>query len=76
MRIRLSYTDTHRTPQHARGGHYTRRSGGESAIAAAARSLHLSTRGFARLPRLQAAPASSPEASRWYILGAKGQRDG
>ena len=40
MRIRLSYTDTHPTPLHARGGRYTRRSGGESAIAAAARSLH------------------------------------
>ena len=35
MRIRLSYTDTHTTPLHARGGRYTRRSGGESAIATA-----------------------------------------
>ena len=42
MRIRLSYTDTHLSPLHASRGRYTRRSGGESAIATAARSLHLS----------------------------------
>ena len=77
MRIRLSYTDTHLTPRHARGGRYTRRSGGESAIAAAARSLHLSTRGFAAREARQPAPSSSsPEASRWSILRAVGQRDG
>ena len=73
MRIRLSYTDTHPTPLHARGGRYTRRSGGESAIAAAARSLHLSTRDFAARQAQQPAPASSSgEASGWYILRAKG----
>ena len=47
MRIRLIPSDTHTTPLHARGGHYTRRSGGESVIVTAARSLHLSTCGFA-----------------------------
>ena len=71
MRIRLEPTDTHRTPQHARGGHYTRRSGGESAIATVARSLHLSTRGFAARKARQPAPASSSrEASGWSILRA------
>ena len=42
MRIRLSYTDTHLTPLHARGGRYTRRSGGGSAIAPDETPLHLS----------------------------------
>ena len=59
MRIRGKPTDTHTTPLHARGGRYTRRSGGESAIATAARSLHLSTRGFAARQARQPAPASS-----------------
>ena len=77
MRIRLSYTDTHLTPLHARGGRYTRRSGGGSAIAPDETPLHLSTRGFAARQARQPAPSSSsPEASGWYILRAKGQRDG
>ena len=61
MRIRGKPTDTHTTPLHARGGRYTRRSGGGSAIAAAARSLHLSTRGFAAREARQPAPASCQE---------------
>ena len=77
MRIRLEPMDTHLTPLHASRGRYTRRSGGESAIATAARSLHLSTRGFAARQARQPAPASSSrEASGWYVLRAKGQRDG
>ena len=43
--IRLKPMDTHLSPLHASRGHYTRRSGGESIIVTAARSLHLSTRG-------------------------------
>ena len=58
MQIRGKPTDTHTTPLHARGGRYTR-SGGESALATAARSLHLSTRGFAARQARQPAPASS-----------------
>ena len=64
MRIRLKPTETHLSPLHASRGRYTRRSCGGSAIATTARSLHLSTRGFAwALPRekrgsqLQPAPA-------------------
>ena len=59
MRIRGKPTDTHLTPLHASRGRCTRRSGGGSAIAAAARSLHLSTRGFAAREARQPAPASS-----------------
>ena len=77
MRIRLKPMDTHLSPLHARGGRHTRRSGGESIIAGAARALHLSARGFAARQARQPAPASSSgEASGWYILRAKGQRDG
>ena len=77
MQIRLEPTDTHLSPLHASRGRYTRRSGGESIIATAARSLHLSTRGFAARQARQPAPASSSgEASGWYVLRAKGQRDG
>ena len=50
MRIRLKPMDTHLSPLHASRGHYTRRSGGESVIVTAARSLHLSTRGFGSRP--------------------------
>ena len=59
MRIRGKPTDAHLSPRHASRGRYTRRSGGGSAIAAAARSLHLSTRGFAAREARQPAPASS-----------------
>jgi len=77
MRIRLEPTDTHLTPLHARGGRYTRRSGGGSAIALDETTLHYSTRGFAAREARQPAPASSSrEASGWYILRAVGQRDG
>ena len=77
MRIRGKPTDTHTTPLHARGGRYTRRSGGGSAIALDETTLHYSTRGFAAREARQPAPASSSgEASGWYILRAKGQRDG
>ena len=73
MRIRLSYTDTHPTPLHARGGRYTRRSGGESAIAPDETPLHYSTRGFGSRQARQPAPASSSrEASGWSILRAVG----
>ena len=58
MQIRLEPTDTHLSPLHASRGRYTRRSGGESIIATAARSLHLSTRGFAARQARQPAPAN------------------
>ena len=77
MRIRGKPTDTHLSPRHASLGRLTRRSCGGSAIATAARSLHLSTRGFAAREARQPAPASSSgEELGWYILRAKGQRDG
>ena len=75
MRIRLSYTDTHLTPLHASRGRCTRRSGGGSAIAAAARSLHLSTRGFAAREARQPWDGDSPAAPTG-VLGSKMAKTG
>ena len=82
MRIRLKPMDTHLSPLHASRGHYTRRSCGDRPsrpLRAPSTSPPVALLREKRGSQLQAAPApssSSPEASRWYILRAKGQRDG
>ena len=71
QKLSVCLSDTHPTPLHARGGRYTRRSGGESAIATAARSLHLSTRGFAARQARQPAPGQLQPAGQ---LQRRGER--